>query len=101
MKEVKLSAQSNRNITDENSNIQHFFVTEGIAQENGTPKNRQISSRKVFDKKNSEIIADIMATPEQKEKKKIRKMKINKKVPLGKTKRQSAQLSSLLILPKP
>ena len=34
----------------------------------------------MFDKKNSDIIADIKATPEQKEKKIIRKMKINKKV---------------------
>ena len=51
------------------------------------------SSRKMFDKKNSDIIADIKATPEQKEKKIIRKMKINKKVPLGKEKRQLAQLS--------
>lgn len=55
----------------------------------------------MFDKINSDIIADVKATPEQKEKKIIRKMKINKKVPLGKEKRQSAQLSSLLILPKP
>ena len=71
-----------------------------VAEENRTPSNRLSTTRRVNKKQKSQLTADILATPEPIKKKKIQKSKINKKIPIGKPKKQTDHISSLVIQPK-